>query len=131
MPGIDVRNGVLLIDVARLAYPGDILHEAGHLAVVPAERRRTLTHDVGADPGEEMAAIAWSYAAAIHLHIEPSVVFHDHGYGGGAQAILDNFGQGHYFGVPVLEWLGLTVGSKTARQRGILAYPRMVKWVVD
>src|SRR5262249_59735944 len=87
LPGIDIRNGVLLIDEARLTYPGDILHEAGHLALIPAERRRTVNHDAGADGGEEMAAIAWSYAAAIHLQIEPSMVFHDDGYRGGGRAL--------------------------------------------
>ena len=39
LPGIDIRDGAILIDEARLTYPGDILHEAGHLAVAdPAER---------------------------------------------------------------------------------------------
>lgn len=131
LPGLDVQNGVLVIDESRLAYPGDVLHEAGHLAIIPARRRVTVNHDAGADGGEEMAAIAWSYAAAIHLQIEPSVVFHDHGYRGGARAILDNFAQGRYVGVPVLEWLGLTVDSKNARQRAVPAYPHMIKWVVD
>jgi hypothetical protein len=41
LPGIDVRDGILLIEEQRLAYPGDVLHEAGHLAVTdPAERTR-------------------------------------------------------------------------------------------
>jgi len=131
LPGLDLRNGVLLIDEARLRYPGDILHEAGHLAIVPAQRRITVNHDAGADGGEEMAAIAWSYAAALYLQIEPKVVFHGHGYRGGAQAILENFAQGRYFGVPVLQWLGMTMDGKTAKEHGIPAYPQMSRWVVD
>jgi hypothetical protein len=130
LPGIDIRNGVLLIDEARLAYPGDILHEAGHLAILPAARRRKINHDAGADAGEEMTAIAWSYAAAIYLQIDPSVVFHDDGYRGGARAILENFAQGRYFGVPVLQWLGMTMDDKAARQHAVSPYPHMIKWVM-
>ena len=40
------------------AYPGDMLHEAGHLAVVPPERRLEMDKHAGDDGGEEMAAIA-------------------------------------------------------------------------
>jgi hypothetical protein len=37
-------------------------------------------------PGEEMAAIAWSYAACVHLGLEPTVVFHSDGYKGGSES---------------------------------------------
>jgi hypothetical protein len=41
LPGLDVRYGVVLVDEARVAHLGDILHEAGHVAVSdPAERKR-------------------------------------------------------------------------------------------
>ena len=33
LPGLDIRNGAILVDAERLTHPGDILHEAGHLAV--------------------------------------------------------------------------------------------------
>ena len=47
LPGLDIRHGAILVDEARLTYPGDILHEAGHLAVAdPAERNApTLSPD--------------------------------------------------------------------------------------
>ena len=39
LPGLDIRHGAILVDEARMRHPGDILHEAGHLAVIdPAER---------------------------------------------------------------------------------------------
>src|SRR3954468_17417569 len=73
LPGIEIRSGAILVDESRLTYPGDILHEAGHIAVMdPAVRHQPVT----ADAGEEMAAIAWSYAAARTLEIEPAIVFH-------------------------------------------------------
>ena len=132
LPGIDVLDGVLLIDESKLTYPGDVLHEAGHLAILSAEQRRKMNHDAGADPGYEMAAIAWSYAAAIHVNIEPSVIFHPAGYRGGAQAIIDNFAEGRYIGVPILQWLGMSLDTKTAReQQNVHPFPHMLKWVVD
>ena len=83
MPGLSIRNGCLIIDPEKLLYPGDILHEAGHIAVVPAEMRQALNDDVTNtqfDEGCEMAAIAWSYAACRYLSIDPHIVFHEHGY---------------------------------------------------
>jgi len=131
LQGIRISRGLLLIDEARLAYPGDLLHEAGHLAVIPAERRTLLEGSAGSDAGEEMAAIAWSYAAALYLGIDPAVVFHSGGYSGGSQAILSNFAQGRYVGVPVLEWLGLAADGKTAALLEIERYPHMLKWLRD
>jgi len=131
LEGLTISHGVLLVDEVRLAHPGDLLHEAGHLAVVPAQKRKLLHGDVGSDPGEEMAAIAWSYAAALYLGIDPAVVFHPSGYSGGSQAILMNFSQGRYFGVPLLEWFGLTADKKTAAIQQVSQYPHMLKWLRD
>jgi hypothetical protein len=129
LKGLMINHGVLLIDEVRLTYPGDLLHEAGHLAVIPGETRKRLHGNVGVDPGEEMAAIAWSYAAALHLEIDPAVVFHSGGYRGGSQAILENFSQGRYVGVPLLDWLGLTAGKKNAERLHVPPYPHMLKWL--
>ena len=82
LPGISIDHGALVVDHAALLYPGDLLHEAGHLAVVPPAERAALTDNVGDDGGMEMAAIAWSYAAAVHLGVPLDVLFHDHGYRG-------------------------------------------------
>jgi hypothetical protein len=61
LPGLDIRFGALLVDEERLLYPGDVLHEAGHIAVAsPEERSRKTLKPRG---GGEIAAIAWSYAA--------------------------------------------------------------------
>jgi hypothetical protein len=131
LDGLMISRGVLLIDEARLVFPGDLLHEAGHLAVVPAEKRTLLDGNAGGDPGEEMAAIAWSYAAALYLGIDPAVVFHSGGYSGGSQAILSNFAQKRYFGVPMLEWLGLAADKETAARMQVARYPHMLKWLRD
>ena len=73
LPGLEIRDGAILVDEARLTYPGDILHEAGHIAVAdPAERHAPT---LSPSPGDELATIAWSYAALRHLDIDPAVVF--------------------------------------------------------
>ena len=56
LPGIDIRGGAIVIDEPKLTYPGDILHEAGHIAVSDPATRKTAP--VSTDPGEEMAASA-------------------------------------------------------------------------
>jgi hypothetical protein len=47
LPGIEVRHGVLTFDPQRLLYPGDLFHEAGHLAVLSASERTLERHALG------------------------------------------------------------------------------------
>jgi len=128
LPGIDVDHGALIVDEARLRYPGDLLHEAGHLAVAQPDTRATLVHDVGKDGGDETMAIAWSYAAACHLNIDPAIVFHDQGYRGGGAALLEAMRR-EAIGVPVLQWLGMTFDSTRAAGAGVPPFPHMVRWL--
>jgi hypothetical protein len=86
---------------------------------------------VQSQPHEEMSAIAWSWAALKHLGLPADVVFHPEGYGGGSQAIIDNFDNGRYFAVSTLQWLGLTAEETRASELGVLPYPHMLKWVLD
>jgi hypothetical protein len=129
LPGVCVDRGVLVVNESQLMYCGDLLHEAGHLAVLSSEQRNSAGPEMGNDGGYEMAAIAWSYAAAVHLGLDPAIVFHGGGYRGGSQAILDNFGSGRYIGVPLLEWMGMTVGPERAGKLGVAPYPKMLRWL--
>jgi hypothetical protein len=61
LPGIMVDHGAMRVDKAKLDYPGDLLHEAGHLAVMEPKRRRLAHIDVGKDAAEEMM-VASSHA---------------------------------------------------------------------
>jgi hypothetical protein len=129
LPGINVDVGVLVFDPAKLKFPGDLLHEAGHLAVKsPAERELTSSR-MSSDPAEEMMAIAWSYAASVHLQLSPEVVFHPEGYRGGSQSLIENFSAGRYLAVPMLQWLGMACDEKRAKETGAAPYPHMIKWV--
>ena len=60
-------------------------------------------------------AIAWSYAAALEIGIPPEIVFHPDGYRGASESMLQNFAEGRYLAVPMLQWVGMT--HDEARQR--------------
>lgn len=112
LPGLDIRDGVLCYDPQRLLYPGDLLHEAGHIALTPAAQRASLNGNITeAHPerqGDEMAVMLWTYAACRHLNMAPEIVFHAEGYKGENEWLLENYGQGTYIGLPLLKWMGLT-----------------------
>jgi hypothetical protein len=120
LPGVTIEGGAIVYDPSRPYHPGDLLHEAGHVAVTEPERRGTLGGTMEDGGGEEMAAIAWSYAAARHIGLDPRIVFHEAGYKGGAAALVEAFEAGAGCGVPLLAWYGLT---DTA------SFPRMERWL--
>ena len=128
LPAMTVRDGALVIDPARLEWPGDLLHEAGHIAVTDPALRPTL-REVPSDPAEEMAAIAWSYAAAVELGLDAAVVFHEAGYRGSGPVLAERFTAGHYIGVPMLDWFGMTIEGRRAAREGLPAYPHMQRWL--
>ncbi|MCS3797825.1 hypothetical protein [Niastella sp. OAS944] len=134
LPGLLIEQGCIVIDKDALLYPGDILHEAGHIAVVPADRRSLLGKEAIIESKEreteEMMAIAWSYAACIYLQIDPHIVFHEQGYKGSGKSIVENFQAGHFFGTPMLQWCKMTIEPRNA-QPGESAYPQMLKWLRD
>jgi len=125
LPGLAVAAGRLRVDPARLAWPGDLLHEAGHIAVGdPA----CSAEGVSDNPGEEMAALAWSFAAATHLGLDATVPFHDGGYRGGGRALAEAFSGGGYVGAPMLALWNLTIEPHRATPDGPPAYPHMLAW---
>ncbi|MBY0420561.1 MAG: hypothetical protein K2W88_21120 [Pararheinheimera sp.] len=111
LPGALIKNGGLCIDLEQLAHPGDLLHEAGHIAVMPSAQRHLLNDNVNESanqgPAEEMAAIAWSWAALRHLNLPPEFLFHNEGYKGGSEAYIAAFSCGGGFGYPLLSWYGM------------------------
>ncbi|MFZ0424199.1 MAG: hypothetical protein WAL80_15080 [Xanthobacteraceae bacterium] len=127
LPGLEISHGALLVDEARLSHPGDILHEAGHLAVTDPAERNVPT--LAPSPGDELTAIAWSFAALRYLDLDPAVVFHPDGYKGGADSIIENFTAGHYFGVPLLQLYGMSCEPRQAVAKGVAPYPHMLRWL--
>lgn len=135
LPGIRVAGGALLVDEEKLAFPGDLLHEAGHLAVTPAALRNSLSDevilpDVNLDVLETQAII-WSYAACVNLEIDPRVVFHEGGYRGNSESLLFNFSLGVFPGLNGLEACGMAYSERQARELGVQPFPAMLKWLRD
>ena len=123
LPGLTVDGRRLLYDESKLLHPGDLLHEAGHIAVAGPSA-------IGEFGGElEIAAILWSYAAARAIGIDPSVVFHDAGYRGKARGLLRTFGFGVYPGLPYLEAAGIAYGPSRAAELGVEPFPHVVSWL--
>jgi len=121
LPGLTIESGVLVVDPQRLEWPGDILHEAGHIALAPPSRRAALAGKLAITPAEEMAALAWSYAAAVDMGLDPHIVFHEGGYKGGGAQLVVQYASGlppGGPGAPMLQWWGLTN-----------SFPRMNLWV--
>jgi hypothetical protein len=126
LPGLDIRRGSLLVDEGKLIYPGDILHEAGHIAVAdPAQRKQ---EKLSPNLGDEMAAMAWSYAAAVHLRIDPTLVFHAGGYHGGGPSYAAQFAAGQNVGVPLLQLYDMTVERRLATPV-MQPFPHMLRWI--
>jgi hypothetical protein len=127
LPGLEIRGGVVRVDEERLLYPGDMLHEAGHVAVADPATRNSPAFS--STDGEEIAAIAWSYAAACALGLAPDIVFHPNGYKGGAAALVENFASGRYIGVPLLQWWGMTIEPRRSAAHDAAPYPHMLRWL--
>ena len=125
LPGLQIENGVLVYDPQKLLYPGDLLHEAGHIAVTEGSKRNILNGNVIEEApskgGEEMSVMLWTYAACKKLDIPIETVFHPHGYKGNNEWLMENYENGIFIGLPLLKWMGLTNDE----------FPKMVKWLRD
>ncbi|HXU28550.1 MAG TPA: hypothetical protein VN698_15065 [Bacteroidia bacterium] len=130
LPGIKIENGKLVVDLKKLAYPGDLLHEAGHIAVTSSIERGALNDNVTDNKpgkeGEELAAMLWSYAACLQLKINPEIVFHKDGYKGDSEWILNNYKNKTFIGLPLLTWMGMATAQNDAN-----GFPHMIKWLRD
>ena len=77
----------------------------------------------------EHAAVAWSYAAAREIGIDPALVFHEAGYRGKGRGLLQTYSFGVYPGANLLEEAGMTATGPRAAALGVDPYPHMIEWV--
>lgn len=133
LPGLDIENDRILVDYAKLKYPGDILHEAGHIAVTSLSERKLIgTEKMPSEwptQGDEIASILWSFAALSHLNLDPDFVFHDNGYKNSSDWYIENFTSGTYMGLPLLQWLKMAYSDKEISKNKNLAFPVMQNWL--
>jgi len=130
LPGLSIEKNAILMDSSRLKFPGDLLHEAGHLAVTSEELRPLIgTEEMNPDwpsDGDELAAILWSYAALTHLELKPEVVFHPQGYKNESEWLIQQFENENYIGLPLLEWMGF---CSISGKEDVKPFPNMLKWL--
>ena len=91
VPGKLLENGRIIADPEKLLYPGDILHEAGHVATASAHMRNAISGTLPNSEqyqGVEIAAQTWSYAACVYLGLDPKIVFHKAGYKGSSNSLI-------------------------------------------
>jgi hypothetical protein len=79
----------------------------------------------------EVEAILWSYAACLHLELDPVIVFHPDGYRGQAESLLRTFQMGVYPGLSGLVAAGMTLLPVDAERFGEAPFPTMQKWLRD
>ena len=135
LPGVAIEAGRLRFDPSRLVWPGDLLHEAGHIAVTPSSLRPGLADRLDeralASHAGEVEATAWAYAATVAAGLAPEVLFHDGGYGGASARLAFTYANGVYPGAAGLAAAGMTLLGDAARARGIAPYPHMILWLRD
>jgi hypothetical protein len=84
--------------------------------------------------GQELATIAWSYAAAMEIGITLETLFHDHGYHGGGMGsggdyLAVAYADGSYVGAPLLDYYGMALSPARAEAAGVPPYPHMLRWL--
>lgn len=136
LPGVAIQRGTLVVDRARLRWPGDVLHEAGHLAVLPAALRGLADGDApeqGVADGGEAEAMAWAWAANSALGLPPDVLLHEGGYQGRAAALVGMHAVGIVPGLRGLCSAGLARAEGfpgPLQDRGDIApYPHLHHWL--
>ena len=135
LPGIAIAGGALVFDPARLQWPGDLLHEAGHIAVLPSALRPQASDDLQFAPAPdfagEMEALAWAYAAAMAIGLPVQVLVHEGGYKGQSKALLQMYALGIYPGLQGLCGAKMAESPNFMPACGPVHYPRMLKWLRD
>jgi hypothetical protein len=151
MPGVRIHQGGL--QIAPEVALGDVLHEAGHLAVLPGRFRRLANDDVSVvqklmmdtvdftnpDSGEARAALqsgdaeatAWAWAAGEYLELDPSQVIRDRDYGGTGRDVRFALKNRAYLGINGLASGGFCVTrpGPLEKLKGLPAYPQLAMWV--
>lgn len=145
-----IVDGGIHVDPTSDNVCGNLLHEAGHIAVTSGLFRPHLNYDVqesiqdamdaylkahpfafGAeeDPiarsilqSGETEAIAWSYAAAVEIGIDSRLPFRL-GFQGEGMQLHDMLKVGAYFGINGLAAAGMT------KLRGPDRFPKMIRWM--
>ena len=150
--GVLIVSGELHVDL-DVVRPSTLLHEAGHLAVIPDLYRSKMSGDLHQsvrDIFEEVSArtddpchpvlialfqasdtevTAWAWAAGKHLGIPEDLIIEAEDYQNAGDDIALMLRMGRYAGIHGLTHAGFTQHSKLmAEMTGAPLYPKMRFW---
>lgn len=132
LPGVRIENGGLKIYLKKLLCVGDILHEAGHLACLPSNLRAKANDNIemslGVEHTYELGAIMWSVAAAKHLKMPLTEIFHVKAYRGDGQWLLEQYSNNNFLGLHLLQWMGMAAFDDEVDGVNMLPFPAMLRW---
>ena len=133
LAGLNLGPNCIYLDRDKLKYPGDILHEAGHIAVIPESDRALLGSDKMDEQlliEREIGAILWSFAACVHLGFPLDFVFHPAGYKEESDWLIESFEKKNYIGLPLMVWMGFCHSPEEVEQEGVPPFPHLLKWLL-
>lgn len=149
-PGILVEGGRIVVDRA-ICEASNLLHEAGHVAVVPTEFRHLLNGNLSKgikemfDHLEEMdlhpdspiyraalqcgdqEATAWAWAAGKALNLPEHSIIREVDYSGAGNEVRTQLQMRHYGGINGLHHAGLCNMPRPGMQTEV--YPQMKAWL--
>lgn len=148
--GVQIKNGRLIVDPYRCSI-SNLLHEAGHLAVLPKEYRKQANGDLSAVlkkmygevdcskeenrrymQCEDDEATAWAFAFGVRWGVPFVLIIDDDQYDGTGRDVLESLSLGNGLGVSGLARMGWCASNLIhSKASGLPMYPNLVKWIND
>lgn len=154
-PHVLILEGRLEVDIYQV-FPGDILHEASHCAIIPARFRKLASGNLN-DVFKAMAAYAeehpeglltypedpvsraiiqcgdteataWQYAAAQEVGLPDELLFPKGSFQGNAEENLLRLKVKQHYGINGLQAAGWTFLRDLAG-KGLPVYPKLAHWL--
>lgn len=150
LDGLYIQNGELFVDPRCIV--SNLLHEAGHLAILPGRIRHFANNDLDAmesiimehidfsnpDSLESRAvlqsgdteATAWAFAAGLAIGLTPEAIIPDDHYDGEGASTRTTLRQTRYPGINGLAAAGFCVIRPALEKHfGLPTYPKLAKWL--
>ena len=150
LDGLCIQNGELQVDPS--CRVSNVLHEAGHLAILPGRIRHFANNDLTAmdsiitkyidfsnpDLPEVRAvlqsgdteATAWAFAAGLAIGLKPRTIIPDGDYEQNGLSVRIMLQQKRYLGINGLAAAGFCVTRPASKKHfGLPTYPNLAKWL--
>ena len=149
---VSIIDGTLFIN--KKTKISDLLHEAGHLAVLHPDYRKLINNNLTSilqkmateiDTAkqenekygycEEVCATAWAGAVGFYLKLKDNDIINKKQYQNGGADILCSLKNNCYIGIKQLQYAGFCVQYEPAKRLTQFAdlpvYPQLKKWLQD